>query len=74
MSLEAKYAIVWFENDEPYTLVDSDTDKPILLTAGEAQTEAASRILTLEQAEDMQEGFRYAVHTSLLDELFGYVV
>lgn len=71
--MSTQYAILWFEGDTPFTLVD-DSDKTVLLSEAEAKAETAAVLHTENDVEEAESGVRYAVSTHLLDELFGWVV
>lgn len=72
MDTQADYAIVWFEGDDIFTLVDNE-DKTIRLTETHAQTESFDTLKSAKQVEDAQDDLRYAIHVDLLESLFGWV-
>jgi hypothetical protein len=70
---ETRYAILWFEDDAAFTLVD-DSDKTVVLSESEAKAEASTILRNENEVEEAESGVRYAVPTQLLDELFGWIV
>lgn len=66
-----EYAILWFEDNSIFTLVNED-NYTVRLTFTEAQDESARILETEEDIDEADEGVRYAVPLYLLDELFGW--
>lgn len=71
MNTDREYAIVWFEGEDIYTLVDTN-DKTVLLTESEALSEAAQILRKTSDVEDAEEDLRYAIPAHMLNELFGW--
>lgn len=69
------YAVVWFEGDSVYTLVNS-ANEPILMSKQQvAQEPSIHGIIDSEdQVETASDDLRYAIRTQLLEDLYGYVV
>lgn len=67
------FAIVWFEDDDVFTLVDDD-DKTVLLTYSEALDESSSVLANEKEVDEAEKGIRYALPVELLDTLFGWTV
>lgn len=72
MDTLANYAIVWFEGDDIFTLVDND-DKTIRLTEEHAKEESYATLRNEKDIEDAQDDLRYAIHVDLLESTFGWV-
>lgn len=69
-----QYAIIWFEDDDNYTLVNRNG--LVTLTEDEVHSseEIAGILETQEDVDVAQDDARYAIRLDLLDELFGYDV
>jgi hypothetical protein len=70
--MNTKYAVIWFEGHDNYTLVDKSGDF-ILMTEKEARkAPSISGILnTQSDVEEAQDDLKYAISTELLENLFG---
>lgn len=73
MTMEEKYALIWFEGDEYYTLVDRH-NKTVLIAAAEAKESTAGILRTEDDVENALDDLRYAIPANLLQELFGWDV
>lgn len=73
--MEDQYAIVWFEGENVYTLVNNK-DRPILLSKEHLSSEPSIHgvIDREDQVETANDDHRYAIRTHLLEELYGYVI
>lgn len=70
--MDTKYAVIWFEGTDNYTLVDR---KGRLVKMSEKEAHAAPSILALlktqTDVEEAQDGPKYAIQLELLETLFG---
>ena len=72
MTMDTKYAIIWFEGHDKYTLVDRHGS---LVTRTEKEVHQAPSIVgilrTQSDVEEAQDDLKYAISTDLLESLFG---
>lgn len=68
-----RYAIIWFEGDNTFRLVDRQS-KTITLSYEEASQDSAGIIDTEESLERAEDDLRYAISTELLEDLYGWSV
>lgn len=66
-----KYALIWFEGDSPYTLVDKQ-GKTVLLTKEAALNQSSGLLHSQDDVDAAEDDLRYAITTELLDELYGW--
>lgn len=66
-----RYAIIWFEGDATFRLVDRQS-RTITLSYEEAAQDAAGIIETEDALEKAEDDLRYAINTDLLEELYGW--
>lgn len=66
-----KYALIWFEGDNPYTLVDKQ-GKTVLLTKDAALNQSSGLLHSQDDVDAAEDDLRYAITTDLLDELYGW--
>lgn len=73
--MDTKYAVIWFEGPDSYTLVDR-SGKYVLMSENQAsKAPSISAILRTEaEVEDATEDVKYAISVELLENLFGCVV
>lgn len=67
------YALIWFEGENYYTLVDRN-NKTVLLSEAEAEYDTSGILRTEDDVENAQDDIRYAIDVTLLEDLFGWVV
>jgi len=67
------YALIWFEGEDTYTLVDR-ADKTVLLTEAEALNDAVSFLRSEKDLDNAIDDVRYAISVELLEDLFGWEV
>jgi hypothetical protein len=72
MNMETRYAIIWFEGQDKYTLVDRHGS---IVTRTEKEITHAPSIVSIlrtqSDVEDAQDDLKYAISTELLENLFG---
>ena len=66
-----RYAIIWFEGESTYRLVDKHS-RTITLSYDEAAQDAAGIIDTEDALERAEDDLRYAISTELLEDLYGW--
>lgn len=66
-----EYAVIWFEGEETYTLVNS-SNQTVILSRAEAYQDTAGVINTEDDLENAEDDLRYAISTDLLEDLFGW--
>lgn len=66
-----KYAIIWFEGDSPYTMVDKK-GKTVLLSKEAAMQQASGLLHTQDDVDEAEDDLKYAITTTLLEDLFGW--
>lgn len=67
------YAIIWFEGETAFTLVDSQ-NKTVVQPRDAVQRDTAGVIDTEQQLEDAEDDLRYAISVDLLENFFGWEV
>lgn len=68
-----EYAIIWFEGDDAFTLVNSQ-NQTVVQTRAEVSRDTAGVIDTEDQLDKAEDDLRYAISLTLLEDLFGWVV
>lgn len=68
-----EYAIIWFEGDIAYTLVDA-RNQTVIQSRDAVARDTAGIIDTEEQLEAAEDDLRYAISTELLSNFFGWEV
>lgn len=66
-----KYALVWFEGDDPFTLVDHK-GTTVLLDKEDALRQSSGILLTQDDVDNAEDDLRYAITTDLLEDLYGW--
>lgn len=66
-----KYAIIWFEGDSPYTMVDKK-GKTVLLSKEAAMQQASGLLHTQDDVDEAEDDLKYAITATLLEDLFGW--
>lgn len=66
-----RYAIIWFEGESTFRLVDKNS-RTITLSYAEAAQDSAGLIETEEALERAEDDLRYAISTDLLEDLYGW--
>lgn len=66
-----KYAIIWFEGEAPYTMVDKK-GKTVVLTKDAALEQASGLLHTQDDVDEAEDDLKYAITTTLLEDLFGW--
>lgn len=69
----SKYAIIWFEGDSPYTMVDKK-GKTVILGKEAALQQASGLLHTQDDVDAAEDDLKYAITTTLLEDLFGWDV
>lgn len=67
------YALIWFEGENYYTLVDQ-FNKTVLISEAEAYYDTTGILKTEDDVENAADDVRYAISTDLLEDLFGWTV
>lgn len=68
-----KYAIIWFEGDSPYTMVDKK-GKTVTLSKEAALEQSSGLLHTQDDVDEAEDDLKYAITTTLLEDLFGWDV
>lgn len=66
-----RYAIIWFEGESTFRLVDNQS-RTITLSYDEAMQDSAGIIDTEDALERAEDDLRYAISTDLLEDLYGW--
>lgn len=70
--MDTKYAVIWFEGADNYTLVDRKGRLVKMSEKDAASAPSISGLLkTQAQVEEAQDGPKYAITLDLLETLFG---
>ena len=59
-----KYALIWFEGDSPFTLVNKE-GKTVLLTKDEALQQSSGLLTTQDDVDAAEDDLRYAIRRIL---------
>lgn len=69
---DVDYAIIWFEGDETYTLVDKNS-KTLVFSYQQVLQDSAGVLLTEDDIEGVEDDLRYAISVELLEDYLGWV-